>query len=349
MSEHARRLDELSYFNAIACLLVILIHVASFGITHAIPGSLSAALIYFPWRLAAFVVPAFLFSSAVKMALRYDPDATLRSHGAYFFARVRAIFLPYVGWNIVYYAFFSLLHYVQPSVPDFFRQLITGTLSAPFYYVIIAMQFYLLRPVWFWILTHLRWYIVLPGAVLINFLSLQLNALLAPCGVQFAYADRIFTSYLVFWVVGLYAGRNWTALTRQLASAGKSIAMGGILVLAISAVPYLNYAYGIWLFDPTHHKIFTDLLSIAILLWCCLKLQSSARWMQKSLSFIAAASFSTYLSHCLFLNLAEQLLANLGATNLWGILFVRALFCYSAPFLLYALSRRLRPKSLRHK
>ena len=69
---------ELNDMNAIACLLVILIHVLSLGISSVTPTSWQAAVIYFPWRLAAFVVPMFLYTGAVKMALtRRSPSADI--------------------------------------------------------------------------------------------------------------------------------------------------------------------------------------------------------------------------------------------------------------------------------
>ena len=49
---------------------MILIHVLSVGIVAADPASWQAAAIYFPWRFAAFVVPAFLYTAAVKLAGR---------------------------------------------------------------------------------------------------------------------------------------------------------------------------------------------------------------------------------------------------------------------------------------
>jgi hypothetical protein len=68
--EEMKRRPELDYMNAAACLLVILIHVLSVGIVAADPASWQAAAIYFPWRFAAFVAPAFLYTAAVKLAGR---------------------------------------------------------------------------------------------------------------------------------------------------------------------------------------------------------------------------------------------------------------------------------------
>ena len=54
--ERRERLVELDYFNAAACLMVMLIHVLSLGVTELDRGSWQAAAVYLPWRLAAFAV-----------------------------------------------------------------------------------------------------------------------------------------------------------------------------------------------------------------------------------------------------------------------------------------------------
>ena len=93
---------ELNDMNAIACLLVILIHVLSIGISSVTPSSWQAAVIYFPWRLAAFVVPMFLYTGAVKMALHFmDRELTLGGYLRYMLQRIQKIYLPYVLWVVI--------------------------------------------------------------------------------------------------------------------------------------------------------------------------------------------------------------------------------------------------------
>lgn len=342
MQKKTRRAEELIYFNAIACLVVIFIHVASYGIVNAAPDSLQAALIYFPWQIALCVVPAFLFSSAVKMGLQYKEQYPLREYAGYMVGRVKSIFLPYAGWNIIYYVIFVLMGYYTVSAFGFLKMLFLGTMSAPFYYIVIAMQFYLLKPLWFWVTKNVRWYAAIPTAVLVSYFSMYLNAFLGIWGTSFPYTDRIFTTYLVFWIVGLYAGRNWEQVTESVAGAGKSVAVAAIFVLLTKVIPYLSHSRGIWLVDTAYHKVITDLLSIFILLWVCLKLRGAGEWLKKVLSFISSASFFVYLSHCLFLSFTEYLLPRMGVTQISVVLAIRALACYGIPFSLYAVIERVR-------
>ncbi len=344
MSAKLRRAEELSYFNAIACLMVIFIHVMSYGIMNVAPASFKAALMYFPWKLASCAVPLFLFSSAAKMAMHHEESYSLRSYGGYMSGRLKRVFLPYLLWSAVYFAAFVLVGYRELSLLGFIKELFLGTISYQFYYIIIAMQFYLLKPLWLLILHRLRWYIVLPCALLVTYFSLHLNSFLGLWDAEFIYKDRIFTTYLIFWVVGLYAGRNWDRLTESLQNAGASIAMAAIVVIAVAVLPYLNYSRGIWFVDSGYFTVFTDVISAFILLWLCLKLRRAPERTKKCLGFISSASYSVYLSHCLFLTVTEKLTERSGLSNGLLILTIRALVCYTVPFALYALLSHIRSR-----
>lgn len=342
MSHSSKRLEELSFFNAIACLLVVFIHVSSYSITYAVPDSLEAALLYFPWRLSAFVVPAFLFSGALKMALRFEEHTEPRSYLKYITGRFRAIYLPYVVWSIVYLIAFVSIGYATFSPAGFVRDLIWGRMASPFYYIVITMQFYLLRPFWNWTVKHIPWHTAIPISVLITFTASKLNSILSLWELEFPYVDRIFPTYLVFWVLGLYAGRNYEKVRDYLETSTGGIVPAIVVVVLFAFVPYLQYSRGIWLFDMTYFKVFTDILSIVVLLRVCLMLRSAAHLVKKVLSFISSASFSVYLSHCLFLTLATHFLLIGGIQKISIILIVRFLVCYSLPFALYGAGQSLR-------
>lgn len=165
---------ELNYMNAIACLLVILIHVLSLGITSANRTSWKAAVIYFPWRLAAFVVPMFLYTGAVKMARRFMGETiTVRTYVRYCVQRIQKIYVPYLIWVILYYACFQQINYVRGEPQEFFSYLLIGNLSAPFYYIVMIMQFYFLMPLWVWMLKHILAWLAVSISLLITFCMQQ--------------------------------------------------------------------------------------------------------------------------------------------------------------------------------
>lgn len=337
MSKQKTQLTELSYFNAIACLMVVLIHVLSYGIQATEKNSWQYLMIYIPWRLSAFVVPAFLFSGAVKVSRNMPESLSLKQYIHYIGRRFQKIYLPYLLWNCVYYAAFIRIGYVSGSWQDFLGYLLRGNLSSPFYYVIIVMQFYLLLPLWLWMLRNVRWYTAMVWAAVIQLLSVQAGSVLAQFGVQFAFSDRIFTSYLVFWTTGLYVGQNYEQVSQALLERKKDSGAAVILVFAACLLAYLNSIGTVSISYMDCIKIAVDLSSIFLLLRVCIGLKQAPKTVRKVLTFVSGASFSVYLSHCLFLTLTDNKLHQLGITRISTNLAIRFFVCYSVPFVLYAI------------
>lgn len=342
MQRDKRYAPELAYFNAVACLLVILIHVLSQGISQAEPTSWQLAVIYFPWRLAAFVVPAFLFSGGVKLALSLGPRWNAGQYGRYVLSRIRKIYLPYLLWNGIYYLVFLRIGYVRGSLGELLRYIWVGNLSSPFYYVVIVMQFYLLQPVWFWLVRRVPWHVGVLCAGLVSLVSLYANTILGLFGLSFGYWDRVFPTYLLFWVMGLYAGRYYEAFVHSVVENRAGAVLAALAVVGMSALAYFQYSRKVWLFDLGPGKLVTDCLSIVLLLWLSGRLARSGARLRGALEYIHAASFFVYLSHCLFLTLCAYVLQRLGVSQLSVLLVCRFAVCYTLPFLCYALWRRAR-------
>jgi peptidoglycan/LPS O-acetylase OafA/YrhL len=56
---------------------------------------------------------------------------------------------------------------------------------------------------------------------------------------------------------------------------------------------------------------------------------------KKPLGFIYRASFTVYLSHCLFLQIITSAIGALGVTDIGVQLVLRAAMCYTAPFIMW--------------
>lgn len=336
---------ELDYMNAIACLLVILIHVLSLGITRADPKAWQSAVIFFPWKLAAFVVPMFLYTGAVKTAWQFgDKELTPETYLRYVLRRFRKTYIPYVVWVVIYYLFFLSIHYVRGELREFVSYLLLGNLSSPFYYIVIVMQFYVLLPLWVWLLRHVRANVAVIASLLITLSVGRLGALLAYFGVEFLYTDRIFPTYLAFWVAGLYTGKHYDAFLPT----ARERSTRAVCLLAIafcSVVAYWQYSSGAYIFHLDTLKLFSDLLSIILVHTIALKVVPlSGKFPERLLDRVYQASFFVYLSHCLFLECATKVLQRLGATKLSILLLARFAVCYTAPFLLYFTLRWLRKR-----
>lgn len=328
---------ELNDMNAIACLLVILIHVLSIGISSVTPSSWQGAVIYFPWRLAAFVVPMFLYTGAVKMALHFmDRELTLGGYLRYMLQRIQKIYLPYVLWVVIYYACFLRIGYVRGEGREFFSYLLLGNLSSPFYYIVIVMQFYLLMPFWLWMVKHIPAYLALGVSLLTFFFMQQFSYILSLGGIDFPYSDRIFLTYLLFWVAGLYVGKHYNLVAASL-SGGLGQAVCGVVVLVCAWLAYLQYSGRSLGLNLNDVKLVADLLSIALVHAACLRLAHAPGTLRRGLERLYQSSFFVYLSHCLFLTLGTYFLQRRGVGGLSALLSVRLLLCYTLPFLAYFL------------
>lgn len=337
-----KRRPELDYMNAIACLLVILIHVLSVGIVEADPASWQAAAIYFPWRLAAFVVPMFLYTAAVKLAQQYGgADLSPGMYLRYVLRRLQKIYVPYVLWVLVYYAYYIRRGYVAGNLRELLSYIWIGNLSSPFYFVIIIMQFYLLMPLWVWLLRRVPACVGMGAGLFVTLCMFQAGAFASHFGVTLQYTDRCCLTYSVFWVAGLYAGKYYDRLLPVLRErwtwifSGAAVGLYGIFF-------YLQYANNITLYGTSGIKTAADLLSILLVHAVGLRLAACGGFVTRLLRGVYKYSFSVYLCHCLFLTALEAHLPRLGITRLSAVLSIRALVCYTLPFLLCWLLGKLR-------
>ena len=330
---------ELDYFNAIACLLVILIHVLSVGITSLEKNSLQMAIVYLPWKLAAYVVPGFLFTGALKMALGFagrENRLTPAGYAKYMWRRILKIYLPYVLWVGIYYLYFLRIGWVKPGIGVFLRYVFVGDLSSPFYYVVTVMQFYLLMPLWKWMTEKIPFWAAILTAAMVTHGMLYCEGILSQIGIAFPWRDRVFPSYLIFWVLGLYAGKYYDTVRETLKRH-----TGAVLSLLIPIALYgfgslWQHAKGIWLFDGNVIKLFSDCMTICVMLALCILLaDGTCAVVKKPLGFIYRASFAVYLSHCLFLQIITSAIGALGVTDIGVQLVLRAAMCYTAPFILW--------------
>ncbi len=333
---------ELDYFNAAACLLVILIHVASESVSAASPMSWQGGVVFFLWKIPAFVVPAFLFAGAVKVSLNMPDRLTFGGYLRYMRGRVLRIYLPYIIWNLIYYAVFLKIGYVKGSLDELVRYILVGNMSAPFYYVVITMQFYLLLPLWKLILDKISPLTAVPCALFVTYASFNGDRFISQLIPGFAYSSRMFYSYLIFWVMGLYSGRNWKKFTCEVEKNGRSGAViSAVFIAAHATLAYLQQDFGMYLFDLRFFKTIADVLSIFLLLELCLKIKKSAESgkigakLTPVLEKIHSASFFVYLSHALILMLTGIALDKAGVTELTLRLSVEAAAGFTLPFILY--------------
>ena len=158
--------------------------------------------------------------------------------------RVTKIYLPYVITVCVYFAYFYLIGWYVADPMLLLRSILKGDISSPFYYVVTVMQFYLLMPLWRFTVKKIPWFTALPVSALITFASIRLSDVFSIYGINFLGSDRIFTSYLFFWILGLYVGTNYSKVSAVIKKHKTSILLCLIPALLFSALNCWQYCTG---------------------------------------------------------------------------------------------------------
>lgn len=208
MSQGTRK-KELSLLNLLFCILVVLIHCLSQPVSVLDRSSWQYALVLCVQRLAFVSVPGFFFLSGLKLTLFADRHRSLIK---YWLGRVRTILLPYILAVAIYYLYFWTHHYFPFSLADFWGYLVRGDLSSHFYFVVTLVQFMVLTPVFLWLARRFDPAVLLPFALGLTWLSsLYLQDILTSAvpGVTFPYGDRVFLSYLIYYLAGCCAGQSY--------------------------------------------------------------------------------------------------------------------------------------------
>jgi len=321
------RRPELSRLNILFCLLVVFIHTASHPVSTLDKLSWQYALVLIPQRLAFVSVFGFFLLSGVKLTLPRERRQTL---GGYYKGRIKKLLPPYLLAAAVYYLYFVHIGWYTFSPAQFVRETALGTLSAPFYFLVALAQFILLAPLFSSLAKRWSPVLLLPFALGITWLSsMHFNSILhlfLP-GATFPYPDRIFTSYLVYYLAGCCIGQHYQRFTALLADNRKFItalflsftaADGGISLLAFSgrrSAPYLEIIHTLYI-----------LSAILFLFDLAQRISTPLTRLERQLDH---ASYLIYLYHCLTIVIFNNTAAQQGITKIGTLFLLRLILVYS--------------------
>ena len=298
-----RKLSEISSFEVILCLSVVMIHILSESVSSYAKGTILSFLSFSASKMLTFVVPAFMISAGIKFAHKFEN--TSFNYFTFLRGRITKIYLPYVIFTILHYLYFVFYRkYFDFDIYKLLTYIKYGSIVAPFYFIALIMQFYILSPV---IMMFCR---IIPSnlgiliAAVINILSIKYWG-------GFKYGDRIFTAYLLYWIIGCYIGMDFRSAISRLTRLKKIIVPVGIIFTII----YTGVSYGEFL--EFFNSFYTEILKIA---FC---LSASFMWlvlMPKSNGFIseslAPVTFYVFLTHCLVIIETQLWLTNWGITSI---------------------------------
>lgn len=308
--------SEVSFLNVLFCLVVIFIHISSEPVTYLTAGSLEHAVMSTLSKLSGFVVQGFVLLSGMKMFLSSKNESYL----CYIKSRCSKIILPYVFSAIVYYLFFCWCNYYEFSFGSLVPNIIRGDIAAHYYFVVIISQFYLLKIVWDKSLAYV------PAALTVTVSTVITVAGIFWFGRFFGmYNDRVFTSYLIYWIVGCYIGKNYEKFMDGLCKK-KVLVIAGFLLFAVLEAAFAYYKVLTHYWSAGLHIVYC----FSAIFFCMVMARYCSEYFMKLKLFklVNASSYYIYLWHLLVILAANQVLDKLGIADLGVRFFVRGTLAY---------------------
>ena len=155
MSDKKPRLAAIEYIRGISMLGVVGIHVGSQYLANPAANMHLVALFEVATR---FSVPIFFFISAFGMFYNLDMSGKF-DYKAFLKRRISTVLIPYVVWSLFYLLHYALLWKDASVLSPFYIgfSMIFGTAGYQLYFMVILLWFYLMMPLWMWLIKRLRW------------------------------------------------------------------------------------------------------------------------------------------------------------------------------------------------
>ena len=201
------------------------------------------------------------------------------------------------------------------------------------------MQFYLLMPLWILLSKH--------KSKLFNTIIIFIAVV---CSIGFRmlissteYTHKIFPSYLVFWILGMYAGMYYNEFLRFL-SKSRLLVYAGWLVFAILHCVTSYMEYGGVINNP-----FSPTIVILFCLFSTFGFYQYAYGLTESLESrgkgffisISGASNNIYLVHCLIITSTYEILNGIKVTDTISRFIITAVITYALSIIFCVISATL--------
>lgn len=306
------------------CMLgVIAIHIGSIALTNPYPNIWLIGILEI---LSRYSVPAFFFLSAFGLFYNH-PLTQSFSYLEYIKKRLKTVLIPYLTWSLFYLLYTATIsHQVQLLYPlAILKSLWYGLGMYHLYFLVILLWFYLLMPVWRYLLTYINQYprFIMPllfiSNVLFNYYSSYIWITPAHSFWHDAIAYRL--NYLIFhylfiFLFGAFVATYWQIVLHWLHQHGKLLCFAQLVTTVGMISAYLGVMHA-WHYDPlsavfTIHQLSpigmcytVSTLLFCLYIWECHTFPS---FWHTFFQRLGDASYPIYLIHPLFLSMGTGLL-----------------------------------------
>ena len=337
--------SEISALTVLLCMLVIFIHVSSSPVTTLEKDTWQYAVVLIPWRLSAFVVQGFVFLSGVKLFLNNKSGF---SYKKFYLSRITMIIVPYIIWNIIYYLYFINNGYYEYSFGALAVYILNGSLVSPFYFIVIIVQFYALMPIWRLMVKRINPVILLALCSVITIIFGQffgdiINVINPDW--DFNYTDRVFITYLLYWVAGCYAGENYEKFLDIIKKYRYFIIISFLVIMVIEApMSYLSFS-GIIHISSLEYVHYLYCIIAVLFFFSLFAFFYENRTMEnKVIKAINESSYEIYLIHCLFIYIINNIMIHWGMSGIAETYLIRIIFVYVSSIIVSILLRKTKRK-----
>lgn len=309
-------IPELQIVRAMAILGVLSVHSTSYATLKMVNSGYYFLYNFFNIFMK-FGTPTFIFlSSFVLFYNYYTRPLDAKLIGSFYKRRALYIIIPYLVFSIIY---FTLLHYnyypnrpLDETLSSFWDKVLTGNAYTHLYFVFISIQFYLLLPLFLWLLKKfpalVKWAIPAGFAIQWAFVLINKYVLTTPIPNKGSYSLSYFSYYLMGAAIGIYFPKikHWIIMNKQNATKSRVIAWIALWCLWIGAgLWHVSIWYDTRLKIDSYHSLLYEFLwnmhtffsALVLLQLGFLLYRKAAPWLVSLLSKLGALSFGIYLVH----------------------------------------------------
>ncbi len=288
--------QEINILNVLFCIMVIFIH-ASGAVIGGPKDTIAYRGIFPVWNIFSVAVPGFIFLSGLKSGLSNE-QITTKNYPNFILKKLKNIYLPYCLWVIVYYVWFVWRGYFPFSATELIKYILNGTLAAHFYFVVTIMQFYILLPLIKKLVKKSSPVVLLILSFVISYFSEKyLSTIIYDVtNVNFIYTDRLFSTYLVYYVLGLICAESYDKILNF--EKNKWIVTSSLVLGVLFCLSFGTHYYQAL-------KLAFCISAIPCLLAFSHKISTINFFKTKHFKCINSATYNIYLSHLLIMQIID--------------------------------------------
>lgn len=278
--------NTITILNAFLCFCVIVIHILSEYMGKLLTGGWLYNITFVLNAMLSFSVPGFLFLSGMKLFGKYGGKPM--KVGAFYKGRLTKVYVPYLIAAVVYFLYFYLRGWT--ALWNFPESVLLGTISAQLYYVVVAMQLYLLFPL-LKLALEKKSVLTLLGALAVDVVFHE--------WIAFPHSDRFFGAYIFYFVLGMYVAQHKSE--DRIKRCAWGFFCGAVLFGSVYIYGLYRYLTGLTP-KPVHETLYVFYVTFAVLFLYRTSMWINEKKILRFAKMIGKGSYEIYLYHCLLLS-----------------------------------------------